>query len=144
MRSLLLERLARLIVPLALILGGALLLKGHDEPGGGFVAGLSWAMAAVLALAAFGRSSLRHRSSQEVIALVGVSFVLLSLLAPVLAGHPALTHPSGVLPVFGKWHGALLFDVGVGLAVGGGAAAAARHLWAVETKGRDRTPGRDG
>jgi multisubunit Na+/H+ antiporter MnhB subunit len=136
MRSLLLEQLARLIVPLSLILGAALLVKGHDEPGGGFVAGLSLAMASVLALAAFGRRASRLRIVPEVIALSGVALILLSMVLPLFGGDPMLTHASGVLPLVGKWHAALLFDIGVTLAVGAGAAAAARHLWAAEISRR--------
>ena len=144
MRSLLLEQLARLIVPLALLLGGALLVKGHDEPGGGFVAGLVLAMAAVLALAAFGRRALRLRVSPESLALVGIGLIFVSMLVPLLSGQPMLTHASGELPLVGKWHGALLFDVGVMLAVGAGAAAAARHLWSVEVVHRRRGKRRGG
>ena len=47
MRSFLLEQLARLIIPLALLLGLSLLLKGHNAPGGGFVGGLSLAVAGI-------------------------------------------------------------------------------------------------
>ena len=144
MRSLLLEQLARLIVPLSLVLGVALLVKGHDEPGGGFVAGLVLAMASVLALAAFGHGASRLRIVPEVIALCGVALIVLSLVVPLLWGAPMLTHASGVLPLLGKWHAALVFDIGVTLAVGAGAAAAARHLWAAEVSRRRRGPGGEG
>ena len=40
MKSFLLQGLVRLILPMAVLLALALLLKGHDAPGGGFVAGL--------------------------------------------------------------------------------------------------------
>ena len=54
MKSFLLQQLARLILPFAILLGLALLLKGHDEPGGGFVAGLSLAAAGILCVTAYG------------------------------------------------------------------------------------------
>lgn len=134
MRSFLLAQIGRLVVPLALLLGAALLLAGHNEPGGGFVAGLSVAIAALLGLAAYGPAALRHhlRLAPERLALAGVVLLLASLLVPLVAGAPALTHAHGelVLPLAKwKWHTALLFDLGVVLAVGGGGAAAGLALW---------------
>ena len=38
MRSFLLEQMARFLVPMAMLFALSLLVKGHDEPGGGFVA----------------------------------------------------------------------------------------------------------
>lgn len=139
MKSVLLQQVARVLVPLALAVGIALLLKGHDEPGGGFVAGLSLGMAGVLALAAFGLRETRLRISSEVGAVVGIVLMLISLLFPLATGDPMLTHASGELPLIGKWHAALLFDVGVMLAVGCGAMAAAQNLWSTGTGDGDES-----
>jgi NADH:ubiquinone oxidoreductase subunit 5 (subunit L)/multisubunit Na+/H+ antiporter MnhA subunit/multisubunit Na+/H+ antiporter MnhB subunit len=126
----LLASVARLIVSLAAVFALSLLVKGHDEPGGGFVAGLGVGVAGVLALAAFGRTR-PHRAAQST-ALVGLGIMMASSLGPLLFGAPALTHAHGVLPagvLSAKWHTALIFDVGVVLVVGGAVAAAAITLW---------------
>ena len=126
----LLPGMSRLILPLAAVLALALLVKGHDEPGGGFVAGLSLAIAAILATAVSAR--FRGRGSADGLALTGGAILLLSLLGSLLFGRPGLTHAHGELILLGakwKWHTALLFDVGVVLAVAGGVAAATRALW---------------
>jgi multisubunit Na+/H+ antiporter MnhB subunit len=130
MKSVLLQQVSRVLVPLALAVGVALLLKGHDEPGGGFVAGLALGMAGVLALAAYGLRRTRLPLSSEAGAIVGIALTVVSLLIPLAAGDAMLTHASGTLAILGKWHAALLFDVGVMLAVGCGSMAAAQALWA--------------
>lgn len=142
MKSVLLQQVSRVLVPLALAVGVALLLKGHDEPGGGFVAGLALGMAGVLALAAYGLRYTRLALSAEVGAVVGIALTVVSLLLPLLGGDAMLTHASGTLPILGKWHGALLFDVGVMLAVGCGSMAAAQALWATPANG-DQAHGKD-
>ena len=128
MRSRLLLRAARLVLPLAALFALALFVKGHDEPGGGFVAGLSLATGAVLALAA-GAFPGRRLDVAQSVAVLGLLLVLATLLVPLLAGRPALTYAFGKLPLPGgeslKWHGALLFDLGVLLAVAGGIVAVA-------------------
>lgn len=137
-RSLLLEQVARVLVPLALLVGTALLLKGHHEPGGGFVAGLALGMAGVLALASSGSKALIFPPEKG--AILGVAIMLLSLLAPWVAGAAMLEHPSGSIPLIGKWHGALLFDIGVMLAIGFGAIGAARILWSTPGNGSSHGP----
>ncbi len=129
MKSVLLQQVSRVLLPLSLSFGLALLLKGHHEPGGGFVAGLSLGMAGVLLLASSGRHGVKLGLSAERLAMVGVALLVVSLLLPVVLARPMLTHPYGSLGWLGKWHGALLFDVGVMLAVGGGLMSAARTLF---------------
>jgi len=129
--SFLLSVTAPLLILLAVFLGTSLLLEGHDEPGGGFVGGLSFAIAAVLALVA-GRGAFESRWRAEGIAVAGVLVILATALVPFLLGQPALTHAHGSFELAGtklKWHTVLLFDVGVVMAVAGGVAAAARALW---------------
>lgn len=126
-----------LLVLLAAMLGTSLLLSGHDEPGGGFVAGLALAIAFVLLLTAGEGARLRTLQGA---ALAGVVLLLGSLAVPLIAGAPALTHAHGVAetPLGAlKWHTALIFDLGVLLAVGGGSGAAATVLWGAGAR-RDR------
>ncbi|MCL4839176.1 MAG: Na(+)/H(+) antiporter subunit B [Thermoanaerobaculia bacterium] len=138
MRSRLLLRATRVVLPLAALFALALFVKGHDEPGGGFVAGLSLAIGAVLSLAA-GAFPGRRLAAAQSLAVLGLLLVLATLLVPLAAGRPALTHAFGKLPLpWGeslKWHGALLFDLGVLLAVAGGITAVA------EVFVRGRRPG---
>ena len=71
-----------------MLLGIALLLKGHDAPGGGFVAGLSFAAAGILAFTAYGARRFHSMVPVEPdrVALLGGVVLLLSLLAPLVLG----------------------------------------------------------
>ena len=134
MKSFLLQQLVRLILPFAILMGLAFLLKGHDAPGGGFVSGLSLAVAGTLGFTAYGARRF-HRIvpvEPERVALIGGIVVLASLILPLLLGDPGLAHRHGQLaagPLTWKWHTALFFELGVAMAVGGGFSAAALWLW---------------
>ena len=52
--TIILNTAARFLMPLQLLFSVFLLLRGHDEPGGGFIAGLVAAGAFTLDLFAFG------------------------------------------------------------------------------------------
>ena len=141
MRSFLLQQLGRLILPFAVLLAAALLLKGHDAPGGGFVAGLSFAVAGILGFTAYGarRFHAAVPVEPERVALLGGVLLLASLLLPLALGEPSLTQWSGKLqpgPLSFKWQTVLLFEVGVVMAVGGALSAAALWLWETPTRAR--------
>lgn len=134
MKSFLLQELSRLILPFAVLMAISLLLKGHDGPGGGFVSGLSLAVAGILGFTAYGLERFQRsiRLEPERVALLGGLLILASLLGPVALGYAPLTHVhgqigTGLFEV--KLHSALIFEIGVVLAVGGGFCAAARVLW---------------
>jgi multisubunit Na+/H+ antiporter MnhB subunit len=132
--SYMLEGLARLIVPLAMLIALALLLKGHDEPGGGFVAGLCVAVGAILAMASRQdhRLGMVRRGTPETIATLGAVIIGIALAAPMLGGESMLTHHHGEIRMGGqvlyKWTTTLFFEIGVVLIVGAGLAAAATRL----------------
>jgi len=138
-KSFLLQELSRLILPLSVMLGLALILKGHDAPGGGFVGGLSIAVAGILGVTAYGARAYRSRIpvAAEDVALLGALVLFASVLSPVLFGLEPLTQRSGSLGIPGlaslEWQSALLFDVGVAMAVSGGLAAAATWFWESRT-----------
>jgi multicomponent Na+:H+ antiporter subunit B len=114
------------------------LLRGHNEPGGGFIAGLV-AVTATSALAiVLGPSVARRRLPLAPVRLAatGVALALLSgLPAPLLGGLPYLTHlwatvPLGVTEL--KVSTVLMFDLGVLLAVWGALSGYVLSLLAAE------------
>lgn len=115
-RSTLLDQAARPVYWLMFAGAVWILLRGHNEPGGGFIGGLvAVAGSSMLASVLGTRLARRYQPLAPLrLALVGVALALLSGLTGPLAGRPFLTH---------LWSGGLstvmLFDLGVFLAVWG-------------------------
>ncbi|MEJ2290225.1 MAG: MnhB domain-containing protein [Deinococcales bacterium] len=109
------------IVFALLAVGFHFFLRGHNAPGGGFIAGLIVAAAALLARMARRRGLLRIRS--DVLMPLGLLVALATGVAPMLAGRPFLTSAHGTLRLHGigvfEWSSAMLFDLGVFLVVVG-------------------------
>ena len=84
---------ARLLMPLLLLFSVFLLLRGHNEPGGGFVGGLVAAAAFALYAIAFGVQRARQALLVQPLTLLGAGLLiaLLSGLPAVLRGEPFLT-----------------------------------------------------
>jgi multicomponent Na+:H+ antiporter subunit B len=123
MSSLILQTAARGLVSLMLLFSIFLLLRGHDEPGGGFIGGLVAAAAFILYAVAFDVSSARRMIGirpQTMIA-IGLLMAAGSGILSLLAGEPYLTHLwyDMDLPLLGEFYlgSFLLFDVGVFLCV---------------------------
>ncbi len=110
---------ARLLMPLLLLFSAFLLLRGHNEPGGGFVGGLIAAAAFALYGIAFGVQRAREALLVRPMTLLGAGLLiaLFSGLPAVLRGRPFLAAlwASGPVPVGTP----ALFDVGVFLVVTG-------------------------
>lgn len=129
MRSLILTTTARFLLPLLLLFSLSLLLRGHDEPGGGFSAGLVAATA--FALYAFAPAKDRRAAvpprllevEPRTLTGAGLLVAVLSGLAPLLAGRAFLTgmwaHVDAPLLGSIELGTPLLFDVGVYLVVSG-------------------------
>lgn len=114
----------KLLVPLSLLFAAFLFLKGHQTPGGGFVAGLVAAVALTAHRMAHGRASLRHllRVRGTTLIAVGLAVALGTGLAATLFSEPFLTSRYGYLSVPGteqrvEWATVLAFDLGVFLVV---------------------------
>jgi multicomponent K+:H+ antiporter subunit A len=111
--------LARLVLPVALVVAMHFFLRGHNEPGGGFVAGLVVAIALLLqyimsgALWVEGRT--RVRPARWIAA--GLLTAVCTGLGAIGFGYPFLTTHSAhaVLPYIGEVHlpSATFFDLGV-------------------------------
>jgi multicomponent Na+:H+ antiporter subunit B len=124
--SLLLCTAARIIVPLQLVASFFLLLRGHNEPGGGFAGGLLAASAIILHGLAHGMLAARRLLHITPQVLIGVGLLIAagSGLVSMIAGLPFLTGLwGGSMPtlVVGdlKFGTPLLFDIGVYLVVTG-------------------------
>jgi multisubunit Na+/H+ antiporter MnhB subunit len=115
-RSILLERAAPLLYWVMLAIALVILLRGHNEPGGGFIGGLvAVAASALLAILLGPAAALRRQPLAPLrLALAGVGLTLASGLPAVFLGMPYLTHLWS-----GSWSTVLLFDLGVFCAVWG-------------------------
>ncbi len=118
-----LRQIARPMLPLALMISLYIFLRGHNMPGGGFIAGLITSVALVLQYIASGiqwtqaRIPIRYHN---VIGL-GLLFAAVAGAGSYAFGYPFLTSTFGYItwPVVGKFEvaSALVFDLGVYLTV---------------------------
>ncbi len=122
-RSLVFAMATRYLFPLLLLLSLFLLLRGHNEPGGGFVGGLVAAAAFALYTFAFDVEQARQMLHVDPRVLIGVGLLIAATsgVLGLLKGAPFLTGlwlPNPV-PILGKLGTPFLFDVGVYLLVVG-------------------------
>lgn len=125
MISLILSTAARYLLPLMLLFSVFLLLRGHNEPGGGFVGGLVAASALALYAIAYDVGNARRVLRVDPRLLIGAGLLTAagSGLSALLVGRPFLTGlwSGGSIPVLSKVGTPLFFDVGVYLVVVGAA-----------------------
>lgn len=125
MNVLILRVASRLLLPLALLFSLYLLWRGHNEPGGGFIGGLAAAAGFAVHGLPRGRAALLAALHWQpaTIAGAGLILALLSGLPALLVGAPFLTHQWQLWDNGFAIGTALLFDVGVYLAVLGAVSA---------------------
>ena len=123
MRSLILVTAARLLTPLLLLFSVFLLLRGHNEPGGGFAGGLVASAAFILLAISRDPAAARRALRVEPQILIGAG-LLVAIAAGVLGllvGDPLLTGQWLEIPLPGEGEldlgTPLVFDVGVYLVV---------------------------
>ena len=120
-----LVNLSRLILPLALMVSMYIFLRGHNLPGGGFIAGLITAVALILQYIASGSAWTRARWGIDYHHLAGAGVVIAGLtgVGSWLFGYPFLTSAFDhfAIPLVGEIElaTAMLFDLGVYLTVVG-------------------------
>jgi multicomponent Na+:H+ antiporter subunit B len=122
MRSLILRTATRLLMPLLMLFALFLLLRGHNEPGGGFVGGLVVAATFVLYVMAYGVPAARRALMIDPLTLLGIGLLveLSTETAPVLFGRTFMTAMWGKVSVGSSVIDVgtpLIFDIGVFLAV---------------------------
>ncbi|MCW8334430.1 Na+/H+ antiporter subunit B [Vibrio sp. SCSIO 43135] len=122
--SLILQVIARFLLPMLLLYSVFLLLRGHDEPGGGFIAGLVASSAFALHLFAFDAKQTRKLIGIDSSYLMGGG-LLISMMSGfvgvIKSGSPFLSAVWWYVQVPGlgelKISTPLIFDIGVYLVV---------------------------
>ena len=122
MRSSILQTATRFLMPLLLLFAVFLLLRGHNEPGGGFVGGLVVASAFVLYSIAYGASAARRALLVDPSTLLGAGLLVAagSGVPALLSGLPFMTAAWATVGVGSLAFAVgtpLVFDLGVFLAV---------------------------
>ncbi len=126
MNSLILNAATRLLVALILLFSVYMLLRGHNDPGGGFIGGLIASIGFALYAMSHGTAAARQalRFDPAAIAMVGVGVALLAGLWAALFGDPLFTGQWWFIGASEDSKGlplstVLVFDVGVYLVVVG-------------------------
>ena len=121
MNSIILSTATRYMMPLLLLFSLFVMLRGHNDPGGGFVGGLVAAAAFSLITIAQGVNTARQTLIADPRALIAVGLLVavLSGLAGTLLQRPFMTGlwTAGNIPVLGKIGSPQTFDVGVYMTV---------------------------
>ncbi|EEX13827.1 NADH dehydrogenase [Citreicella sp. SE45] len=113
----------RVMMPIAVLVGVYIFLRGHNLPGGGFVAGLVMSIALLMQYMASGFGWTQERKRFEYHSMIGWGVVVAGLTGAGawLAGAPFLTSAFGyfTIPPFEEFElaTAMLFDLGVFLTV---------------------------
>jgi multicomponent K+:H+ antiporter subunit A len=119
------QTLTRLLFPLMLLVAVFVFLRGHNLPGGGFIAGLVAAVALISQYLAngIGWTNNRLRVDMHVVIAFGLAAAVITGAVAMLLSYPFLTTAFTYLkwPVVGKFEvaSALAFDLGVFLVVVG-------------------------
>ncbi len=118
-----LRMLMRPMLPLALVVAVYIFLRGHNLPGGGFIAGLSFAIAIVLQFVSAGADHARQTVRLPFVGLVAAGLLIATATGAGswLFGMPFLTtsYTYVTLPLVGTFElaTAMLFDFGILLVV---------------------------
>jgi multicomponent K+:H+ antiporter subunit A len=149
-RPLLLRVAASVVLPVALVFSVYIFVRGHNMPGGGFIAGLITSVALVLQLMAMGQARaeamLRAKGGGRFVRWIGIGLGIAGVTGAgaFLFGKPFLTSAHGhpALPLLGELPlaSATLFDLGVYFTVVGATLLTISVLGAVSHEG---IPSRD-
>jgi len=137
----------RVLLPLALTVAVFIFLRGHNEPGGGFIAGLVVAIALIMQYLASGYAWAAQRARIDSQAMIGAGVAIAGLagIASLFLDWPFLTSTYAhiELPLVGEIEiaSAVAFDLGVFLAVVGVVMLSLAQISRVEGRAeREREP----
>ena len=116
-RSPILRVIAGFAVPLSVLVALQIFLQGHDQPGGGFIAGVLLAAAGAMYMIAFGTTA-AERVPWWRVSVIGLLVSVLTGSVPLARGRPYMDN---VILHLGSHHlpTATFFDLGVMLIVVG-------------------------
>jgi multicomponent K+:H+ antiporter subunit A len=112
----------RVLMPIAVMVGVYIFLRGHNQPGGGFVAGLVIAIALLMQYMASGFAWTQARKRIEYHTMIGFGVIIAGLTGAAPGFGPAVPdqrlylHPLPPIEEF-ELATAMLFDLGVFLTV---------------------------
>jgi multicomponent K+:H+ antiporter subunit A len=115
----------RVMLPLAMLVGAYIFLRGHNEPGGGFIAALVVSIALIMQYMAsgFGWAAQRVKVNYHAMIGLGVLVAAATGIGAMVLDQPFLTSTFGHfhLPLVGEFElaSAMAFDTGVFLTVVG-------------------------
>ncbi|MFN8694838.1 MAG: monovalent cation/H+ antiporter subunit A [Burkholderiales bacterium] len=141
--SLMLKTIAGLLMPIAILVSIYFYLRGHNLPGGGFIAGLIFAIAIIIQYVAIGRESVERALRLDYGKWIGWGLLAAGLtgIGSWFVGHPFLTSTFKYfdLPIVGAVPiaSAMFFDLGVFLCVIGGTMLALATLGKLGAASRD-------
>ena len=136
----------RLVLPLAVMVGLYIFLRGHNQPGGGFIAGLILSIAILMQYMASGFTFADRRLHADNHSMIGAGVLIAALtgLGAMVFGAPFLTSAFDYfsLPVIGEFElaTAILFDIGVALTVVGAVMLALAQLSQVAQRAAKEPP----
>lgn len=117
MKTTILSTAVRYLTPLLILFSFFLLLRGHNEPGGGFVGGLVAASTFALLLIAEGVERAKAALQFEPLSFItaGLAIATGSGLIGLFAGQEFLKGfwMKEIIPIIGKFGTPFLFDIGV-------------------------------
>jgi len=126
MNSVLLQAATRLLVPVQIVCAIYFFLRGHNDPGGGFIAGLIAASALTLHMLAYDKEETRRLLRMDPVVLMGFGWLLSFCggLTGMVVGKPFMTSVvfgKITLPFVGKvlLGSVFMFDLGVMVLVTG-------------------------
>jgi multicomponent K+:H+ antiporter subunit A len=126
--------LSRILLPLALMVSVYIFLRGHNQPGGGFIAGLITSVALILQYVCSGTDWVKERLNFEYrrVAATGVLIATVTGVASWVFGYPFLTSTFTHVhwPIVGDFElaSAMAFDTGVYVTVVGATLLILAHL----------------
>ncbi len=130
MTNAVLQTAVRVIVPTSLVFAFYIYFKGHQTPGGGFVAGLVAGVSIIIHRMACGKASMYRLlpCTERTLIAIGLTLALITGLGAFFQGLPFLTSNFGYIelpgsttenPEYFEWASVMLFDFGVMLVVSG-------------------------
>ncbi len=129
MSTVILRTASKVLVPLSLVFGMFIYFKGHQTPGGGFVAGLVAGVALIVQRMSSGGDSLNRMLPfpERLLIAVGLVLALATGAVALLFDLPFFTSSHGYLhlptstgePFDFEWASVMVFDFGVFMVVAG-------------------------